>query len=280
MALSIQAITDYYDDQKYSGPFAPFFVAPFGVHQDSVVIGPYSITKFHDAFINSLYGPIESSKNVNPIYRVFPYRGQICVSVTLTTVKTDEVGRPRLRLTLGFLIKDADFRDKPAMMGSYLTLLFSTINKIFNLSLPDKGSGVLLDKLRGQEGEAEQRMFFLNLSAVFDALLLASETAGAMNGRKHSFMWRFMSVFTKKRRLPKIIFIPQDADSKQITSLLLAEVGTSIARKGFAATYRELEESTTGGVTVISLRRFPAELENASHVKMRQVNGKSYIALY
>src|SRR6267154_4240715 len=137
----MQSLPFHYDDNSSPGcPFRPFIVAHLAASQETVILGPQSISKYHDDFINRLYRNFPTNNVRDLALRMFVYRRMSCIAIIFPTDQRDEAGRAGLTVSLGFCLKGNPFRLKSNTISEYLKAFLNALNRTFSLSLPKSSS--------------------------------------------------------------------------------------------------------------------------------------------
>ncbi len=282
MALSVvlDKLPHYYaDNVLIDSPFMPFIVAPVGVSQDTLVLGPQSVAEVHDEFINSLYRHIGSYKIEEMTARAFIFHSKVCVAVLLPTQVTDEGGRDGLIVSIGFFVRRKYIRVQSSILADYLKIYMQTINRQFSLSLPESGSDQLMEIIGGAQGNSDQRKEPLfKLQSVMDMLLLASITVGEIS--KKLPWWSKLPRLGPRHRLPKTIYYQTGSSYDDVLNIFLKELNQGL--KGLGKTgVQQLFDRPDEGEGLISLIPFTSPIiEDAKAIKLGKCRGKSYLKVY
>lgn len=269
----------YYPDAEPNMPFLPFLVAPIGNFQDTLIIGPQSIAKLHDQFINTLYAQIANVTLQSIAARIFVFDSKLCIAVIFPTNVSDKAGRPGLTISMGFFVKDKNYRFHSLILASYLDILFQNFNRVFVLSLPDGGAGKLLNRIQTEQESENWQIVFLNLHAILESLLLASVTVGEISDYNNSWLKLPNLNLGWNRKLPKAIFYPAGSDQKEILSIFLKEVGKCFTRRGRTVVW-EMIKNQQSYIDLMPVIEFPEILADAHKVKLRKSQGKGYLTIY
>ena len=268
----------YADDVEGASPFMPFIVAPVGSSQDTLVLGPQSIAKLHDKFINSLYHHISTYKIEGMTARAFLFHNKMCVAVLLPTNLKDEGGRSGLILSIGFFVRRRYIRVQSSILADYLKIYMQTINRQFSLSLPASGSDQLM-KIIGdaQEKSDRSKESLFKLQSVINSLLLASTTVGEIS--KKLPWWSKLPRLGLRRRLPKTIYYQTGTAYEDVFDIFLKELSQGL--KGLGKTgVQQLFDGADEGKGLMSLIPFTGPIADARDIKLGKCRGKTYIKIY
>jgi hypothetical protein len=269
----------YYPDTDRSVPFLPFLVAPLGDLQDTLILGPQSVARIHDQFINSLYAQIGNRNLQSIAARVFVFNSKLCIAILFPTNLIDKAGRPGLTLSMGFFVNDRNYRLRNSILASYLNILFQNFNRLFNLSLPTKGADQLLHYIQAKQGSETHQIFLLNLNAILEALLLASITVGEISESKTSWFKFPNWIFRRNRKLPKAVFYPAGSNQQEILSIFLQELGKCLNRFG-RTVVQEMIKDRQHSIDLMPVIEFSEILADASKVRLGKSRGKGYLTIY
>jgi hypothetical protein len=269
----------YSDDLRRNIPLMPFLVAPVAHFQDTLIVGPQSIAALHDQFINSLYSQIGDVKLQGIVARAFVFDSKLCIAVILPTSLSDEGGRTGLTLSIGFFVRDREFRLCSSTLSLYMDIYLKSLNRIFSLTLPSEGADELLQLIQSEQGTGTQQRARLGLHTVLDSLLLSSIAAGEISSSISSRLKLPRWYFRRKRKLPKAIFYPAGASQQEVLGIFLSELGQGVSRAGITGV-QELFEREQQSFELTPIMPFSNLLADARKVKLKKSNGKSYLTIY
>ena len=246
----------------------PFIVAPFNNFQDTMVLGPQSVSDKHDDFINALYGQIKSLRLERIAARAFIFQDKICISLMFPTQVADAGGRKGLMITLGFLTNRKIFEDNGLVFSEYFELIFKVLNNHLNLHLPNFGMDQLIKDLNDPSD-----YIYDKFQSTLDTLLFASKII-----RIKTSTWSFQ-LFYRKPKTPKVIYYGGIVDKGNIIDIFLNEVGRFLHRCDIMA-IQESSVTQEDNKQIISILPMPYNIASANSITIGKYAKGVYIRIY
>lgn len=259
----------------------PFFVAPFGDFQATLLIGPQSIAEVHNQFIGEFYSQTNITGNTQKMSaRAFMFHSNLCVAVTLPTNLKDKGGREGLSVSFGVFATGNVAAKFPSAISAYIKIFINNLNRTFSLSLPTTGAEELLATIQAAQENSDLFDLYVRFLTVLDILFIASQTVEDLIiivPKRNSFLRSLTQVH--KRKAPKAILYPPDADYEEVLGFFLRELNRSFSKVGHTGTYEILNKSIEDK-GIISLASAPSVISEADAISWEKQQGKLYLRIY
>lgn len=263
----------YYDhDDKDSSLLMPFLIAPFGRFQDTMILGPQSIAKVHDDFINSVYGVLRTGKLRGLGVRAFVFRKQFCFLLMIPARLSDESGRKGLTCSFGFLANRTYLPTYRLIIRDFMELFFSLLNNYLNLSLPETGSERLLTMLnQSNDMQSFNNDLRNSLFTVSECLQFMSK---ALMRRKQRII--FPSIL--RHRLPRLIFYTGRGNWQSIVDIFIKQLRPSLWKTNSFAV--QDIPSPSEEANILSIMPFPFESFQFTKAKIEKCDEMKITKFY
>jgi len=269
----ISELIVYYPDDQYQ--ILPFILAHIGQYQDTLILAPQSLAQKHDQFRNAIYSPLSNRKLLSIYSRAFSYDSRLCITLIFPSILKDEGGRSGLLFTVGCMISQDVFRKYHSVCRTYIKLMITQLNEIFDINLFKNGADNLLSKLQDDKNYGDFRK---RLEITRNTLLAFIFPMPKI--RNSLFRFPF-SLKSRKKIIPKAILYPTNSMSEKYLDFFLSEIDSifeeSYLKKINVANVSFDETPGKDIITLIPVDAIPLDVIDA---RIKKLGDKKYICLY